>query len=285
MKKLFLLVGVLALSILGCKDNAVSPDTKDETIKKESTLEHAEESHGDHAPADYKEEWVDKDGKRSLVPYMQAEETADLSGGRFSYENPHGLAALIRSPYTGYSETRYDWGPPGHWRPWGGDWAGDFWTDNGNNQADLGWSCSQNVYIDAVPTTLGGQAPQSLKARLLSHGYACADHNFYSGGYAQKWEIIATYNGQEYALGWVLYAHLAYVQHTSVGTTINLTPATYIGKAFWGNYTSGCWGGCHIHMEFYNYRKYACFDVLQPTVGFNDIGILGGTLNSTQHCP
>jgi len=201
-------------------------------------------------------------------------------------DNPHGLAVAILSPYNGNSETHVNWSPPGHWVPWYGDWAVDLWKDNGNNSTDYAWSCSEDVYIDAIPITYpGGKKPQSLKAKLISKGDACAWGGFQRGGYMQKWEIIATYNGVDYRLGWLLYAHLAYLEYTNIGTVVDLSSKVKIGKAFWGSYTSGCWGSCHMHLEFYNYRKYSCYNLMPPAIDIETIGIIGGLASSTGHCP
>ncbi|MFK8105426.1 MAG: discoidin domain-containing protein [Saprospiraceae bacterium] len=102
---------------------------------------------------------------------------------------------------------------------------------------------------------------------------------------AQKWDIIATYNGVEYKIGWVLYAHLSNVLYSAVDTEVNLSSAAYIGKAFSGNIYGGCWGSCHIHMEFGNYLKSSCYDIMPPTVNIDRVGIVGGLANTTTNCP
>ena len=283
MKKLLFPLGIALVFLWSCNENQSFTDVN------ETTIEQQVNGHGDHPQDDYIEELREVDGKMVVVPTMEFEETiSDESYRSVSMENPHGLAAALHSPFYGNAETHPSWSPPSHWRPWGGDWAVDLWTDNGNNDGtDYGGpTCNQNVYIDARPIVYpGGNAPQSLKAKLISHGYACANGNYSYGGYAQKWQIIATYNGAEYALGWMLYAHLSSVQYTSTGTEVNLSPATYIGKTFSGSIYSGCWGSCHIHMEFYNYRKYSCYDVMPPTVNIDRVGVVGCLASSTQHCP
>lgn len=200
--------------------------------------------------------------------------------------NPHGLAAAILSPYDGPSETHVDWSPPGHHTPWGGNWAVDLWKDNGNNWTDFAWSCVEDVYIDATPIQYpGGKKPQSLKAKLIGKGDACAWGGFPRGGYMQQWDIIATYNGVDYRLGWVLYAHLAYLEYTTVGTVVDLSSRVKIGRAFWGEKRSSCWGSCHMHLEFKNYQNRSCYSLMPPAVDIETLGIIGGLSSSTGQCP
>lgn len=205
-------------------------------------------------------------------------------------DNPYGLAVSVNSPYSGKTETTSYWGPPAHGIYWYGDWSGDFWLDNGNSSADFGGfiSCYKNVYLDVNAIQYpGGQAPQSLKAKLLEFGYACKSGVYSQGGYTQKWEIIGVYNGIEYQLGWILYAHLASDVVYSVGTVLNLTGPVKIGTTFSTGNTSGnnCWGSCHLHIEVYNYRNWPCYDVNPPATQNSRIGILGGLGSSVGNCP
>lgn len=205
-------------------------------------------------------------------------------------DNPYGLAVSVNSPYSGKTETTSYWGPPGHGIYWNGDWSGDFWKDNGNTSADYGGfiSCYNDVYLDVNAIQYpGGTAPQSLKARLLEFGYACRSGDYNQGGYTQKWEVIGVYNGVEYQLGWILYAHLASNVVYSVGTTVNLNGPLKIGTTFsTGNPSgNGCWGSCHLHIELYNYLNWACFDVNPPATQNSRIGILGGLGSSVGNCP
>jgi hypothetical protein len=100
----------------------------------------------------------------------------------------------------------------------------------------------------------------------------------------------------------VLYAHLDNVVYSNdegepeEGLWISDPMNVKIGTVFNGDNTSGCWGGCHIHMEFYNYDldTLACYqNVCQslpetdiPVLGDGSIvGKLGGDLDSLQSCP
>lgn len=201
--------------------------------------------------------------------------------------NPNGLAVAIHSPYNGTAETTTTfWGPPQHSSYWGGDWAGDFWKDNGNSSADYGNSCNQDIYLDArIVTYPGGQTADAIKAKYLSYGYACASGVYSQGGMVQKWELLAVKNGVEVAVGWVLFAHLTNSPVYAVGTTLTLNGRVKIGSAFTGGTTGSCWGSCHIHMEFLNYERYSCYDVNLPTVNASRIGVLGGFASSKMHCP
>jgi hypothetical protein len=216
-------------------------------------------------------------------------EVKDRSTENAAYvPNPNGYAVSVNSPYSGDTETTYYWGPPSHGIYWGGDWSGDFWLDNGNTSADFGnfISCYKNVYLDVNGIQYpGGQVPQSLKARLLEFGYACASANYNDGGYTQKWEIIAVNNGVETSLGWILYAHLASNVVYSVGTTLNLNGPVKIGTTFSTGSSNGCWGSCHLHIELFNNANWACYDVNPPETRNSRIGILGGLGSSTAHCP
>ncbi len=263
MKKLLFLISILSISIWGCKEASITPEVLEEQMEG-----------GDHEHhEDFVIEWLDSVEERKT-------EKQDARNS-----NPHGLAVGIHSPYPGLSETHANWSPPAHHTPWYGDWATDVWKDNGNAYTDYAWSCDYDVRIDAKSITYpGGNAPQSMKARLMSHGYACGSQNFQDGGLAQKWEIIGTYGGVDYPLGWVLYAHLAYVEYTAVNTVIQLNGPKKIAKSFWNTYSSACSGSCHIHMEFYNYKNYSCFDIMEPAVQIDRVGIVGG-LSSGGHCP
>lgn len=266
MKKILLLTILFSITFWGCKNELTTPNSAE--------LENEIFDGGDHAHdhGDWRIEWIET-----------VDDNTEKSEERNS--NPHGLAAGIHSPYPGLSETHINWTVPGHHRPWGGDWATDLWVDNGNAWSNYTWSCNYDVSIDARAITYpGGKAPQALKAKLLSHGYACASHNFADGGFAQKWEIVGTYNGVDYKLGWVLYAHLAYVEYTGTGTVINLNGKTKIARSFWNTQSTACSGSCHIHIEFLNYRGYSCYDINSPLVQIDRVGILGGNA-SGGHCP
>ncbi|ELR71160.1 glycoside hydrolase, family 85 [Fulvivirga imtechensis AK7] len=203
-------------------------------------------------------------------------------------DNPYGLAVSVNSPYNGKTETTSYWGPPTHGIYWGGDWSGDFWLDNGNTSADFGnfISCYKDVYLDVNAIQYpGGTAPQAVKARLLSNGYACANQNYNSGGYTQQWEIIGVHNGVEYQLGWILYAHLASNLVYSPGTVLNLSGPVKIGTTFSTGSANGCWGSCHLHIELFNHRNWSCYDVNPPATQASRIGILGGLGSSVVNCP
>jgi hypothetical protein len=102
----------------------------------------------------------------------------------------------------------------------------------------------------------------------------------------QKWEIIATYNGTDTDLGWVLYAHLASgMVYNTIGTVVNLNGPLKIGTTFSTGSINSCWGSCHLHMELFNYNAWACYDVNPPQVNNARVGILGGLGSTTQHCP
>lgn len=261
MKKTVLFCIALSLFIFGCNEENNTPLPTGHEMEG-----------GDHEHAhDFDIEWI------------ETVEEENIEDDRYS--NPYKLAAGIHSPYPGLSETHPNWSPPGHHTPWYGNWATDLWKDNGNAWSNYTWSCDANIYIDARSITYpGGRAPQALKAKLLSHGYACGSRNFQDGGYAQKWEIIGTYNGVDYRLGWVLYAHLAYVNYTSAGTVLNLGSRKQIARAFWNSYSSSCSGSCHIHMEFRNYQGSSCYDINPPAVQIDRVGIVGGN-SSGGHCP
>jgi hypothetical protein len=224
--------------------------------------------------------------------------------------NPLALAVDVRTPYHVPAETSKSakWCAPGHWTPWDGDWAFDIWCDNGEDGvgANPNATCDQDVYLRVSASTLpGGTVPDRVTARTFNpslHVFACASQDFDDGGYQQAFEIYATYAGQEIALGWVLYAHLDNVVYSNdegepeEGLWISDPMNVKIGTVFNGDNTSGCWGGCHIHMEFYNYDldTLACYqNVCQslpetdiPVLGDGSIvGKLGGDLDSLQSCP
>lgn len=198
-------------------------------------------------------------------------------------DNPHGLAVEILNPYTFTLETHPDWGPPGHWTPWGGDWAGDIWKDN--FAGGLGYTCGADVYLKLRAVQVpGGTLAEEVRARVASQGYACASGVYSQGGYMQKYAIEARYGSTWYELGWVLFAHLDSMTQP-VGTVLGAT--TRVGSAFQGGTTGACWGSCHIHIEFYNNRGYSCYDLLPPTTGVGSstgVGTLGGNL-SGGNCP
>lgn len=198
-------------------------------------------------------------------------------------DNPHRLAVEVLNPYTFTLETHPSWGPPGHWTPWNGDWAGDIWRDNFTT--GLGNTCGVDVYLKLRPVQVaGGQLAQEVRARVVGQGFACASGVYSQGGYMQRYAIDARYGSTWYELGWVLFAHL---DNRVYGLNAVLGTNTRIGTAFQGGSTGPCWGSCHIHVEMYNNRGYSCYRLLPPTtgVGSNDgIGALGGGLPGG-HCP
>jgi hypothetical protein len=132
---------------------------------------------------------------------------ACLARPSLAQENPNGLVADVRNPYTGTAETLSDWCVPNHWTPWNGDWACDVWKDNGAYGVGQhpNPSCGRDVYLKVSPSMLPGWVvPDRLRAKVINvshHGYACGNQNYSYGGYQQAFEIYATYDGVEIALG------------------------------------------------------------------------------------
>jgi len=204
--------------------------------------------------------------------------------------NPFGLAAAIDSPFDGPAETHPAWSLPHHHKPWGGQWSTDIWGDDGVEfqypwAEDERTTCAKEIYIDATPVRLSNhKLAQGLKARLLHSGFGCRSKEFLDGGFAQIWEIIATYNGTDYPIGRATYVHLAYLQYETIGTVVNIDSKLYIGKAFWGSKLTGCWGSCHIHFELTNYQGEACYSIGPSDSNITRLGIIGGGLNGG-NCP
>lgn len=205
--------------------------------------------------------------------------------------NPYGLAVAINSPFNSPSETHSAWSFPHHHIPWLGQWSSDLWGDDGlDNQVpweeDERTTCNKEIYIDATPIKLfNGEKPQGLKAKLLQSSYGCKSKDFYQGGYAQIWEIIATYNGSDYPIGRATYAHLAHLQYKTVGTVVNIDSKLYIGKAFWGFDLTDCWGSCHIHFELTSYQGEACYSFGSSDSNITQLGIIGGNGLTGGTCP
>ena len=229
-------------------------------------------------------------GSDHLYPVEQAPDIAKKGWQAYAavQSNPYGLAVSVNSPYAGKAETTSSWCPPGHGIYWYGDWSSDLWMDNGDSYPSYTYSCGNDIYLkaDAIQWP-GGQRPQSIKARYVSYGYACASANYNDGGMTQKWEIIGTYNGTDYALGWVLYAHLTTYQAYSINTTVSLDNGPVkIGTIFNNpSGTSSCWGSCHIHVEMDNYNYKSCYEINPPLTGLDRIGIVGGLSSTTGNCP
>ncbi|MCG8700506.1 MAG: T9SS type A sorting domain-containing protein [Bacteroidales bacterium] len=205
--------------------------------------------------------------------------TANVNG-QYS-KNPYELAIEILNPHNGLSRVTdpyYGDCPTDHWKPWGGDWATDF-----SKQGD---SCNAYVYVKArIYTAPGGSTAQAIRARSVEAGYACASGVYSQGGMSQKIAFEAKYNNAWYEIGWVLYAHLSdddgvpnkYLN----GAYFDPTNAN-LGKTFYrtvpNNYP--CWPDCHVHVEFFNYYRYPCYNVCQPSENIASsarIGIVGGT--------
>lgn len=204
--------------------------------------------------------------------------------------NPFGLAVAINSPFEGPSETHPAWSLPNHHKPWGGQWSTDIWGDDGVD-FQLPWAederttCAKEIYIDAIPVKLpNGNKPQGLKAKLVHSGYACKSQDFLDGGFAQIWEIVATFNGTDYPIGRATYVHLAYLQYETIGTVLNIDSKLYIGKAFWGSRLNRCWGSCHIHFELTSYQGQSCYSFGPSDNNITQLGIIGGALNGG-NCP
>ncbi len=93
----------------------------------------------------------------------------------------------------------------------------------------------------------------------------------------------------EVAIGWVLFAHIDNMTY-NFGDWIDDPTEVKIGTVFQGNTFGGCWGGCHVHIEFKNYSGQSCYKNIcqNPYDGLSSgsmIGKLGGDLVSTQRCP
>lgn len=191
--------------------------------------------------------------------------------------NPYLLAVEILSPYDYTTYTSASWGPPGHWKPWGGDWAGDLWREGGS-------SCGLNLRLEARAVQVpGGQLAQEIRARIIGQGMACANGQYSSGGYMQKYQIEARYGTEWYNLGWVLMAHLDQMTYPN-GTVFDPTSSAtnLVGKAFSGSIYSSCWGSCHVHVEFDNTVGTSCYELLPPTTGIGasaQVGVVGGNLS------
>jgi len=253
--------------------------------------------------------WVYNDVWNLGTPVFRYQGKIARAAAQSDIPNPRELAVDVRTPFHVRAETSVDptWCAPDHHTPWNGDWAFDIWCDNGGSGVgNPNETCDKNVYLRVSPSTLpGGTVPDRLEAQTInvsSHVYACASRNFDDGGYQQAFAIYAWYRGERIALGWVLYAHLDEVVFANAygepeaGIWIDDPMNVKIGTAFNGDYTSSCWGGCHIHMEFYNYdlNTVSCYqNVCQslpeehiPVLGVGSIvGKLGGNLDSLQPCP
>ncbi len=201
----------------------------------------------------------------------------------------------VRTPLLANTETLPAWCTPNHWTPWNGNWASDLWKDNGS--AGIGAhpnpTCGEDVYLRVSPSTLPGAAvADSLRAKVInlsSYPFACASRKYSDGGYQQAFEIYATYDGVEVAIGWVLFAHIDNMTF-NFGDWIDDPTEVKIGTVFQGNTFGGCWGSCHVHIEFKNYSGQSCYENIcqNPYDGLSSgsvIGKLGGDLVSTQRCP
>lgn len=235
-----------------------------------------------HHQAEHRRPW--KDGARTHERNAAA---ADW--------NPNGLAAAVRTPFAEAAETASaEWCAPQHWRPWGGDWSCDFWADNGQADIDYTLSCGKDVWLKVSPWVLpGGVLADSMRAKVVEQGYACASAVLTDGGYYQKYEIYGTYRGVEVDLGWVVVAHLdqpVYATDTWIGDPMNVR----IGTVYKADHTSKCWGSCHIHMEVYTNSPTngACYFVTPDEPGLGPrgkssiAGVVGGNLGpGGQSCP
>jgi hypothetical protein len=243
------------------------------------------------------------------IPVLRYQRKIARAAAQSNIPNPRELAVDIRTPFNTPAETSANatWCAPDHWTPWNGDWAFDIWRDNGSAGVENpNTTCDQDVFLRVSPSTLpDGTVPNRIRAQTInvsSHVFACASRNFDDGGYQQAFMIYATYAGEEIAIGWVLYAHLDDVVFANengepqAGIWIEDPMNVRIGSVFNGDYTSNCWGGCHIHMEFYNsdLGTLSCYqNVCQalpenniPVIGVGSIvGKLGGNLNELQNCP
>lgn len=198
--------------------------------------------------------------------------------------NPHGLAVEILNPYSSSAATHRDptWNPPGHWKPWLGDWSVDLWK--GSNQGpDFSNTCGLNVHVKARVLTVPGGAPaQEIRAKVLSQGYACRSRVYIHGGYMQQIGIYACYDSTWYYLGWVLYAHLDNMAHRVDDV---FDPANeLIGTVFQGGVVTGCWKSCHMHLEFRNTKDRSSYSVTPSMNGIastDRIGIIGAKLSGT----
>jgi len=218
-------------------------------------------------------------------------------------DNPRQLAAAIRNPFNSPAETNSssEWCAPGHWTPWNGNFAFDIWKDNGapGNSTYPNETCNEDVYLRVSPSALpGGTVPDRITAKVINvsyHPYGCSSQIYADGGYQQAFEIWAYYGSDVVPLGWVLFAHLDNLVY-EFGDEIEDPMNVRIGTVFNGNYTSDCWGGCHLHLEFFNYDYWApCYDVCKnlpeegiPTLGLESIiARLGGDESSTDAhaCP
>ncbi len=210
-------------------------------------------------------------------------------------QNPNRLAVDVRNPFSSAAENHTDaqWCAPNHWKPWLGDWACDVWVDNGTADINFSLACGKPVYLKVSPSTLSaGMVPDKVRAKVVYTSTACANGQYSSGGYAQKYQIYATYRGVEVDLGWVLFAHLDNLVY-STGQWIEDPMNTYVGTTFSGSTYSNCWGSCHVHVEFYNNSGWACWQNLAPgrtgipAWGKSSImGKLGGALSGAAgQCP
>jgi len=196
--------------------------------------------------------------------------------------NPHKLAVEILNPYDVSAATHQaaKWSPPGHWKPWRGDWAVDLWK--GSHQGpDFGNTCGLNVHVKArILTIPDGTPAQVIRAKVLAQGFACKSRVYIEGGYTQQIGIYACYDSTWYDLGWVLYAHLDNMLHTVDDV---FDPADeIIGSAFQGGVITGCWGSCHMHLEFYNTKGHSAYSVtpaMNEIASMGRIGIIGGNLS------
>jgi hypothetical protein len=201
--------------------------------------------------------------------------------------NPNGLAAAIRGPLAsgGVNHPDATWNPPGHWRPWGGDWSADFWASNSAGGIDYAGTCNQAAYLKLSAWNLpGGVMPDRIRAYVAEQGTACASGNYADGGYYQKYRVFATYRAVEVELGWVVLAHLANPVYT-IGTWIDDPQNKQVGTVFSGSQYSACWGSCHLHMEVFtaDATHGACYyaepsRVFAPFGATSVVGVVGGNL-------
>lgn len=139
--------------------------------------------------------------------------------------NPNDLSAAIRNPFDNVAKTLSEV-PPDHHRPWGGDWAVDFWVDDVPSNG----TCGEDVFLKVSPWVLpGGVLADSMRASVIGQGYACDSRQLTDGGYYQKYRIYATYAGEEVELGWVLIAHidnLVYSNESDLGDPMKVRVGT-----------------------------------------------------------
>ena len=208
---------------------------------------------------------------------------------------------------TGADECYTELGKCGHHRPWLGQWATDVFTDN---QAD---ACGTDAYLRVSPSALpGGLEPERVSARVAETGLACGSGILARGGRRQSYVLRAHYRGQVYELGKMLVAHLDNLVYTDgdiidditdarIGTiwTTNQNQCVHDNQAScladqcsWNPNNStcynGCWGGCHLHIEFWNYEPntWSCWQnmcndanlLMTPVWGTQSIiGYVGGS--------